>query len=113
MNHQDLYKLLSTVQKNIRCPQCVIVDGPATQFVLKDAAFAARNHGKHNPHIAMIDSLRQAGVITRICSQALLAQHLEPHDVLPTVELDLWALSTRVNLELHGYVVEDELVPGK
>ncbi|MEK7096580.1 MAG: hypothetical protein AAB881_01360 [Patescibacteria group bacterium] len=22
MNHQDLYKLLQTVQKNIRCPQC-------------------------------------------------------------------------------------------
>lgn len=22
MNHQDLYKLLATVQKNIRCPQC-------------------------------------------------------------------------------------------
>jgi len=91
----------------------IVVYGPATQFVLKDAAFAARNHGKHNPNVAMIDSLRQAGVITRVCSQALLAQHLEPHDVLPTVELDLWALSTRVNLELHGYVVEDELTPGK
>ena len=91
----------------------IVVYGPATQFVLKDSAFAARNHGKHNPNIAMIDSLRQAGVITRICSQALLAQHLEPRDVLPTVEVDLWALSTRVNLELHGYVVEDELTPGK
>lgn len=22
MNHQDLYKLLATVQKNVRCPQC-------------------------------------------------------------------------------------------
>ncbi len=91
----------------------IVVYGPATQFVLKDAAFAARNHGKHNPNVAMIDSLRQAGVITRVCSQALLAQHLEPRDVLPTVELDLWALSTRVNLELHGYVVEEELAPGK
>jgi len=91
----------------------IIVYGPATQFVLKDAVFAAHNHGKHNPNVAMIDTLRQAGVITRVCSQALLAQHFEPHDVLPTVELDLWALSTRVNLELHGYVVEDELLPGK
>jgi intracellular sulfur oxidation DsrE/DsrF family protein len=91
----------------------IVVYGPATQFVLKDAVFAARNHGKHNPNAAMISTLRQAGVITRVCSQALLAQHLDPKDVLPTVELDFWALSTRVNLELHGYVVEDELLPGK
>jgi len=91
----------------------IVVYGPATQFVLKDAAFAAHNHGKHNPNAAMIETLRQAGVITRVCSQALLAQHFEPHEVLPTVELDLWALSTRVNLELHGYVVEDELPQGK
>lgn len=91
----------------------IIVYGPATEIVLKDAAYAARNHGKHNPDVAMIDTLRQAGVITRICSQALLAQHIEPRDVLPTVEVDLWALSTRVNLELHGYVVEQELTPGK
>jgi intracellular sulfur oxidation DsrE/DsrF family protein len=91
----------------------IVVYGPATQFVLNDAAFAARNHGKHNPNAAMISTLQQAGVITRVCSQALLSQHLQPHDVLPTVELDLWALSTRVNLELHGYVVEDELPAGK
>lgn len=91
----------------------ILVYGPATEFVLKDAAFAARNHGKHNPNAAMISTLQQAGVITRVCSQALLAQHMEPREVLPTVELDLWALSTRVNLELHGYVVEEELSPGK
>lgn len=91
----------------------IVIYGPATQFVLNDAAFAARNHGKHNPNAEMISKLRQAGVITRVCSQALLAQHMEPHDVLPTVELDLWALSTRVNLELHGYLVEEELAPGK
>jgi intracellular sulfur oxidation DsrE/DsrF family protein len=91
----------------------IVVYGPATEFVLNDAAFAARNHGKHNPNAAMISTLRQAGVITRVCSQALLAQHMEPRDVLPTVELDLWALSTRVNLELHGYLVEEELTPGK
>jgi intracellular sulfur oxidation DsrE/DsrF family protein len=91
----------------------IIVYGPATQFVLKDAAFAARNHGKHNPNAAFISQLRQAGVITRVCGQALIAQHIQPRDVLPTVELDYWALSTRVNLEQHGYVVEQELVEGK
>lgn len=91
----------------------IVVYGPATEIVLNDAAFAARNHGKHNPNAAFISTLRQAGVITRICSQALIAQHIEPRDVLPTVELDLWALSTRVNLEQHGYVVEEELPQGK
>lgn len=30
MNHQDLYKLLVTVQKNVRCPQC----GKAYDFSL-------------------------------------------------------------------------------
>ncbi len=91
----------------------IVVYGPATEFVLNDAAFAARNHGKHNPNAAMINSLRQAGVITRICSQAMIAQHVQPGDLLPTVELDYWALSTRVNLEQRGYVVEEELAPGK
>ena len=91
----------------------IVIYGPATEFVLNDAAFAARNHGKHNPNVAYIAALKQAGVITRVCSQALLAQKLDPKDVLPTVEVDLWALSTRVNLELHGYVVEEELMPGK
>lgn len=91
----------------------IVVYGPATQFVLKDAAFAAHNHGMHNPNAAFIDTLRQAGVLTRVCSQALIAQHFDPRDVLPTVQVDLWALSTRVNLELHGYVVEQELAQGK
>jgi hypothetical protein len=34
----------------------------------------------------------------------MIAQKIRPQDLLPTVQMDLWALSTLVNLQLHGYV---------
>lgn len=86
----------------------IVLHGQATEFVLRNTAYAARNHGHPNPNAALIDTLRQQGVIVRVCGQALIAQHITPRDILPSVQVDLWALSTLVNLQLHGYVAIGE-----
>ncbi|HEX4023161.1 MAG TPA: DsrE family protein [Steroidobacteraceae bacterium] len=88
----------------IRRKLAIVLHGAATQFVLKNAAFAARNHGKPNPDAALISAMKNAGVDFRVCGQAVLAEHIAPKDILPAVQLDLWALSSLVNLQLRGYV---------
>lgn len=86
----------------------LVLHGQATQFALQNAAYAARNHGHPNPNAALIDTLKQQGVVVRVCGQALIAQHIGARDILPSVQVDLWALSTLVNLQLHGYVAVGE-----
>jgi hypothetical protein len=34
----------------------------------------------------------------------VLAHKIDPKTIMPEIELDLWALTTLVNLELRGYV---------
>ena len=48
--------------------------------------------------------LKQAGVELRVCGQGLLGKKVDPKDVLPDVQVDLWAMTTMVNLQLRGYV---------
>ena len=88
----------------IRRKLVIVLHGAATQFVLSNAAFAARHHGKPNPDAALITAMKNAGVDLRVCGQAVLAEHIAPKDILPAVQLDLCALSALVNLQLHGYV---------
>ena len=82
----------------------IVMHGRATLFVLKNPAFAARNQGRPNPDAALIERMQQAGVDFRVCGQAVLAEHIQPRDILPAVQLNLWAMSTLVNLQLRGYV---------
>lgn len=92
----------------VRRQLTMVLHGAATQCVLSDAAFAARNHGHANPNRALIESMRQAGVVIRVSGQEMLAQHVTPRDLLPSVQVDLGSLSTLVNLQLHGYVAVGE-----
>jgi intracellular sulfur oxidation DsrE/DsrF family protein len=82
----------------------VVFHGTATQYALSNSAFAARHHGAPNPNAALIASMKAAGVSFRVCGQGMIAQHVRPQDLLPGVQMDLWALSTLVNLQLQGYV---------
>ncbi len=82
----------------------VVFHGTATQFAMNNAAFAARHHGQANPDAALIAGMKAAGVSFRVCGQGMIAQHIRPQDLLPSVQMDLWALSTLVNLQLQGYV---------
>lgn len=88
----------------IRRAFVVVFHGTATQYAMNNTAFAARHHGAPNPDAALIARMKAAGVSFRVCGQGMIAQHIRPQDLLPTVQMDLWALSTLVNLQLHGYV---------
>ncbi len=72
--------------------------------VLANDVYKARHNGVDNPNIAMLKELKEAGVELRVCGQGLLGKKLEPSQVLPGVQVDLWAMTTMVNLQLRGYV---------
>lgn len=74
-----------------------------------DAVFAndvykARHNGVDNPNVAVLKELHEAGVELRVCGQGLLGKKVEPTQLLPGVQADLWALVTMVNLQARGYV---------
>ena len=72
--------------------------------VLANDVYKSRHNGTDNPNVAMLNELKQAGVELRVCGQGLLGKKLEPSQVLPGVQVDLWAMTTMVNLQLRGYV---------
>ena len=82
----------------------VVFHQQGTEIILNDETFKARNSGHSNPTVALIQSLKKAGVDFRVCGQAVLANKIDQKTILPGIELDLWALTTLVNLELRGYV---------
>jgi intracellular sulfur oxidation DsrE/DsrF family protein len=82
----------------------VVFHQGGTEIVQNNDAFKARNNGHDNPNIALIQNLKNAGVDFRVCGQAVLGSKIDPKTIQPEIELDLWALTTIVNLELRGYV---------
>lgn len=82
----------------------VVFHRGSTEIILQDDAFKARNDGHANPNVALIRSLDAAGVDFHVCGQAVLGRNIDPEDILPEVELDLWALTTLIDLGLQGYV---------
>src|SRR4029079_9135942 len=71
--------------------------------VLANEVYKARHEGKDNPNVAMLNELKQAGVELRVCGQGLLGKKLDAAHVLAGVHVDLWAMTTMVNLQLRGY----------
>ena len=55
-----------------------------------------------NPNIAILNELKQAGVELRVCGQGLMGKKVEPSQLLPGVQADLWAMTTMVNLQLKA-----------
>ncbi|HEX5226068.1 MAG TPA: DsrE family protein [Bryobacteraceae bacterium] len=82
----------------------VVFHQGATDIVQNNDAFKARNEGHDNPNIALIQSMKKAGVDFRVCGQAVLGRKIDPKTIQPEIELDLWALTTIVDFELKGYV---------
>jgi intracellular sulfur oxidation DsrE/DsrF family protein len=76
---------------------------PDLDIVLSNEAYMARYH-RDNPNFAIIHALMQAGVDIRACGQGLIARKIEASQVNPDVQVDLWAMTTLVNLQLKGYV---------
>jgi intracellular sulfur oxidation DsrE/DsrF family protein len=82
----------------------VVFHQEGTDIVMNNEAFKARYFGQDNPNIALIHEMKKAGVDFRVCGQAVLARKIDPKDINPDIELDLWALTTIVNLQTRGYV---------
>ena len=82
----------------------VIFHQGGTPAILKNDAYKARSNGQDNPNIEIIQALKKAGVEFHVCGQAVLAMKIDPKDIQPEIQMDLWALTTIVNMELRGYV---------
>jgi intracellular sulfur oxidation DsrE/DsrF family protein len=52
-----------------------------------------------------MQAMVKAGVDMRLCGQASLARKVEPADMQPGVQRDLWALTTIIALVQQGYVL--------
>ena len=76
---------------------------PDIDIVMSNDAYKER-YNRDNPNIAIIHALKQAGVDIRVCGQGLIARKIDASQVNPDVQIDLWALTTLVNLQLKGYV---------
>jgi intracellular sulfur oxidation DsrE/DsrF family protein len=81
-----------------------VIHRDATEMIVDNATFMKRNEGQDNPNIAMIRQLDAAGVEFHVCGQAVLGRQIEPETIMPEIELDLWALTTFIELQLDGYV---------
>src|SRR5258708_39307396 len=76
---------------------------PDIDIVMSNDAYKER-YKRDNPNIAIIHALKQAGVDIRVCGQGLIGRKSDSKQVNPDVQIDLWAMTTLVNLQLKGYV---------
>ena len=76
---------------------------PDIDIVMSNEAYKQR-YQRDNPNIALIHALKQAGVDIRVCGQGLIGRKIDASQVNPDVQIDLWAMTTLVNLQLKGYV---------
>jgi intracellular sulfur oxidation DsrE/DsrF family protein len=72
-------------------------------IVLSNEAFKAK-YGKDNPNVALIAALKKAGVEFRACGQAVVGRKIDPKDVNSDIQIDLWAMTTFMNLQMKGFV---------
>jgi len=71
---------------------------------LKNEEFRARNNGKDNPNIELIQQLHAAGVTFHLCGQGVLSREIAEADLLDEIQIDYWALTTLIELGRQGYV---------
>jgi len=71
-------------------------------IVMSNEAFKAR-HGKSNPNVGLIHDLTAAGVEFRACGQGVLARKIDASQMNPDIQVDLWAMTSIVNLQMRGF----------
>jgi intracellular sulfur oxidation DsrE/DsrF family protein len=77
---------------------------PDFDIVMTNDAYKARYNGQDNPNIALIHALKQAGVEFRACGQALGGRKIDAKQVNPDIQIDLWAMTSMMNLQMKGFV---------
>ena len=74
----------------------------ATELALNDAAYQ-KAYGVSNPNLALIASLRKAGVDVAVCAQAVAEHKIAYEWIDSSVTVALSALTTITTLEHQGY----------
>jgi intracellular sulfur oxidation DsrE/DsrF family protein len=82
----------------------VVLHQGSTEIILSNETFKARNDGHDNPNIDIIRALDTAGVQFHVCGQAVMGRDIDPKTIMPEIQLDLWALTTLIDLGRQGYV---------
>ncbi|HAK56307.1 MAG: DsrE family protein [Vicinamibacterales bacterium] len=73
-------------------------------IVMTNDAYRDRYEGQDNPNVALIRKLTEAGVEFRVCGQGLIAREIDAAQVNPDIQVDLWAMTSMIDLQLDGYV---------
>jgi len=82
----------------------VVLHRGGEDMIFTNEAYQKRTEGLNNPNIEMIRKLTNAGVTFRVCGQGVTGKKIDQKDILPEIQVDLWALVSMVNLQLEGYV---------
>ena len=82
----------------------VVFHQEGTEIALNNAAYKALKDGHDNPNIAIIHSMKQAGIDFRVCGQGVISRKIDMATINPEVQIDQWALTTITTLQLRGYV---------
>ena len=82
----------------------VVFHQEGTDIALNNAAFKALKDGHDNPNIALIHSMKQAGIDFRVCGQGVMSRKIEVATINPEIQIDQWAMTTITNLVLRGYM---------
>jgi intracellular sulfur oxidation DsrE/DsrF family protein len=82
----------------------VVFHQDSLEAVVNNDTWKASHGGADNPSVPLIEALAKAGVAFHVCGQGVMRNHIDPKTIQPEIELDLWALTTLVDLEQQGYV---------
>jgi intracellular sulfur oxidation DsrE/DsrF family protein len=82
----------------------VVFHQGGTEIALSNAAFKALKDGHDNPNIALIHSMKQAGIDFRVCGQGVLSRKIDMATINREIQIDQWAMTTITTLQLRGYV---------
>ena len=82
----------------------VVFHKEALPIVVNNEAWKAAHSGADNPNIPLIQALAKAGVEFHVCGQGVERTKINPNTIQPEIQLDLWALTTMVDLEQQGYI---------
>ena len=78
--------------------------GEGWQMILNNDAYRRSSEGQDNPSLEMIQKLQKAGVEFRVCGQLVVGRKIDPKDILPGFQTDLWAMTSLIDLQADGYV---------
>jgi intracellular sulfur oxidation DsrE/DsrF family protein len=81
-----------------------VFHGRTIALVTRDETYHQRTGSATNPNAALLRELVAAGVHLVVCGQSALGQHYTPADYLPTVQTNVSATVTFLNLQTRGYV---------